>query len=67
VKDIAERTSPSRKVILMLHDWGCVFGYQFAMRHQRNRPPSLARKQIASRLCFPNKQVTGGLKKLICA
>jgi len=33
VKDIVERTCPGRKVILMLHDWGCVFGYQFAMRH----------------------------------
>jgi pimeloyl-ACP methyl ester carboxylesterase len=29
---IVERASPGRKVILMLHDWGCVFGYQFAMR-----------------------------------
>src|SRR5262249_21643302 len=33
VKEIIERTSPGRKVILMLHDWGCVFGYQFAMRN----------------------------------
>jgi len=33
VKEIVERASPGRKVILMLHDWGCVFGYQFAMRH----------------------------------
>lgn len=23
------------RVILMLHDWGCVFGYQFAMRHKQ--------------------------------
>ena len=23
----------SERVILLLHDWGCVFGYQFAMRH----------------------------------
>jgi len=33
LKTIIERTSPERKVILMLHDWGCAFGYQFAMRH----------------------------------
>lgn len=33
IKDIVEQTSPGRKVILMLHDWGCAFGYQFAMRH----------------------------------
>jgi pimeloyl-ACP methyl ester carboxylesterase len=25
--------SPGRKVVLMLHDWGCAFGYEFAMRH----------------------------------
>ena len=30
---VVEATSPGRKVTLMLHDWGCVFGYQFAMRH----------------------------------
>ena len=30
---IVERTCPGRKVILMLHDWGCAFGYQLAMRH----------------------------------
>jgi len=33
IKDIVEQTSPGRQVILMLHDWGCAFGYQFAMRH----------------------------------
>ena len=30
---IIDETSPGRKVILMLHDWGCAFGYQYAMRH----------------------------------
>jgi pimeloyl-ACP methyl ester carboxylesterase len=30
---IVEQASPGRSVILMLHDWGCAFGYQFAMRH----------------------------------
>jgi pimeloyl-ACP methyl ester carboxylesterase len=33
IKAVVERTSPGRKVILMLHDWGCAFGYQFAMRY----------------------------------
>ena len=41
VKSIVEQTSPGRKVILMLHDWGCAFGYQFAMRH-----PSLVSKIV---------------------
>ena len=30
---IADRTSPERPVTLLLHDWGCVFGYEFAARH----------------------------------
>lgn len=33
VRRVIERVSPGRKVILMLHDWGCLFGYQFYMRH----------------------------------
>ncbi len=33
IKDIVEQASPGRRVILMLHDWGCAFGYQFAMRY----------------------------------
>ncbi|MFA9215606.1 MAG: alpha/beta fold hydrolase [Sphingomonadaceae bacterium] len=31
---IINTVSPGQKVILMLHDWGCVFGYQFYMRHK---------------------------------
>jgi pimeloyl-ACP methyl ester carboxylesterase len=41
ITKIVERTSGGRKVVLMLHDWGCVFGYQFAMRH-----PSLVSKIV---------------------
>jgi pimeloyl-ACP methyl ester carboxylesterase len=33
-KSIIEKVSPDQKVILMLHDWGCVFGYQFYMQNQ---------------------------------
>jgi pimeloyl-ACP methyl ester carboxylesterase len=32
-KAIIEHVSPQRPVTLMLHDWGCVFGYQFYMRY----------------------------------
>ena len=28
-----EQVSPQRPVVLMLNDWGCVYGYQFAMRY----------------------------------
>ena len=30
---IVEQVSPHDKVTLMVHDWGCVFGYQFYMCH----------------------------------
>jgi pimeloyl-ACP methyl ester carboxylesterase len=33
-KSIIEKVSPDQKAILMLHDWGCVFGYQFYMQNQ---------------------------------
>lgn len=33
-KHIIEQVSPDKKVILMLHDWSCYFGYQFYMQHQ---------------------------------
>jgi len=30
---VADRLSPGRAITLLLHDWGCAFGYEFAMRH----------------------------------
>lgn len=33
LRDIVDAVSPSEKVILLAHDWGCVFGYEYAMRH----------------------------------
>ncbi len=30
---VVEAVSPQAPVTLMLHDWGCVFGYAFATRH----------------------------------
>ncbi len=30
---LVERESPDRPVVLLLHDWGCVFGLHFAMVH----------------------------------
>ena len=32
-RKVVEATAGGRPVTLMLHDWGCVFGYQFWMRH----------------------------------
>lgn len=33
LRRVVTRISPGKPVILMLHDWGCVFGYEFAIRH----------------------------------
>ena len=33
LRQIVDRISPGKAVTLMLHDWGCIFGYEFAMRH----------------------------------
>lgn len=30
---VIDQVSPGLPVTLMLHDWGCVFGYEFAARH----------------------------------
>jgi cis-3-alkyl-4-acyloxetan-2-one decarboxylase len=30
---VADAVSPDRPVDLLLHDWGCFYGYQFALRH----------------------------------
>lgn len=30
---VLDAVSPDRPVTLMLHDWGCHFGYQYALRH----------------------------------
>lgn len=41
VERLTAQAGSGRKVTLLLHDWGCVFGYQFAMRH-----PSLVARVI---------------------
>lgn len=33
IRSIVNAVSPDNKVILLAHDWGCVFGYEYAMRH----------------------------------
>ena len=30
---VIDRVSPDEQVTLVLHDWGCIFGYEFAARH----------------------------------
>lgn len=31
--EVVDGLSPGEPVTLVLHDWGCIFGYQFALRH----------------------------------
>ncbi|MEZ5504277.1 MAG: alpha/beta hydrolase [Halioglobus sp.] len=33
IGEIVDAVSPDNKVILLVHDWGCVFGYEYAMRY----------------------------------
>ena len=33
IKNIVDTVCPKSKAILMVHDWGCVFGYEYAMRY----------------------------------
>jgi len=33
IRHVIEQACPGERVTLLLHDWGCFFGYQFAMRH----------------------------------
>lgn len=38
---VVQQVSPGQPVTLLVHDWGAVFGYQFAMRH-----PELIRRVV---------------------
>ncbi len=33
IGQVADAVSPAQPVTLLLHDWGCFFGYEFAARH----------------------------------
>jgi len=33
IRLVVDEACPDQRVSLLLHDWGCFFGYQFAMRH----------------------------------
>ncbi len=33
LRTIVDQLSPGTPVVLLMHDWGCVFGYEFAARH----------------------------------
>ena len=33
IRQVVERACPGERVTLLLHDWGCVYGYRFAAAH----------------------------------
>jgi pimeloyl-ACP methyl ester carboxylesterase len=33
IRQVVEQVAPGQKVALMLHDWGCIYGYEFYMRN----------------------------------
>lgn len=33
IRRVIEQSCPGERVTLLLHDWGCLFGYQLALRH----------------------------------
>jgi pimeloyl-ACP methyl ester carboxylesterase len=33
IRRVAEQSCPGQRVTLLVHDWGCLYGYQFALRH----------------------------------
>jgi pimeloyl-ACP methyl ester carboxylesterase len=33
IRRVVEEACPGQRVTLLLHDWGCLYGYQFAVRH----------------------------------
>jgi pimeloyl-ACP methyl ester carboxylesterase len=35
LRAVVDAVSPDRPVVLLLHDWGCFFGYEFAMREPK--------------------------------
>jgi pimeloyl-ACP methyl ester carboxylesterase len=33
IRRVADAVSPARPIALLLHDWGCAYGYQYALTH----------------------------------
>jgi cis-3-alkyl-4-acyloxetan-2-one decarboxylase len=55
MRRVVQQVSPGRKVILLLHDWGCGFGYQFYARHP----------ELVSRIVGVDIGDTRGLKQAL--
>lgn len=42
IHEVVEQVSPQQPITLVLHDWGCVFGYEYAAMH-----PERVRRMVA--------------------
>jgi pimeloyl-ACP methyl ester carboxylesterase len=52
IRAAIDEASPDQPVVLMIHDWGCVFGYEFAARY-----PEKVRKIVAIDIGDANSSV----------
>lgn len=71
IKNIIDAVCPNSKVILMVHDWGCIFGYEYAMRNAEkikkmvaidvgdaSSPEFLSKLSIKAKLMMFSYQIT---------
>src|SRR5690606_35944826 len=66
MRRIVDAASPDAPVTLMLHDWGCVFGYEFAARH-RERVERIVAVDIGDHNAAEYRQGLGWREKLMIA
>ena len=65
LQKLIEQLCPGRKVILMLHDWGCAFGYEFTTRN-----PQMVSKIVGVDIGDPaswRRSSTGRQKMMVMA
>ncbi|MFY9315185.1 MAG: alpha/beta hydrolase [Burkholderiales bacterium] len=57
IRQVVEQLNAGKKVTLMLHDWGCIFGYEFYMRHP----------QLVARIVGVDVGSAKGLRRVLSA
>ena len=63
---VVDQVSPGLPVTLLLHDWGCIFGYEFAARHPARVARIVAVIIITiTGLTLAFGETSGGFRKLI--
>lgn len=51
---VADRVSPNQAITLVVHDWGCIFGYEFAARYPQRvaRIVGVVLARLVRRCCY---------------